>query len=112
MHAPWSVGKAVPADFQGRACAPAATLWPTLASLGILSPSQDEIGAWADAVAWKQEHPQSRLAPLWGCEITTKVGHILAYIFQPPYPTRRFPAFRSFAASVRRIREAGGVCIK
>lgn len=71
----------------------------------------DEIGAWADALAWKAEHPRSQIAPLWGCEITTKVGHILAYIFQPPYPTRRFPAFQSFASTVRRIAEAGGVCI-
>lgn len=72
----------------------------------------DEIGAWEDAAAWKRLHPHARLAPLWGCELTTRGGkHILAYIFQPPYPTRRFPALQPFAATVRRIQEAGGVCI-
>lgn len=72
----------------------------------------DEIGAWHDALAWKDEHPDSRLSVVWGCEITTRGGkHILSYIFQPPYPKRRFPTFESLDTTVRRLEDAGGVCI-
>ena len=72
----------------------------------------DEIGAWADAQAWKAEHPASRLTPLWGCEITVRGGkHLLVYIFQPPYPQRRFPAMRPLRAMLQQLAEAGGVCI-
>jgi predicted metal-dependent phosphoesterase TrpH len=72
----------------------------------------DEIGAWRDALCWKANHPHSAMAPLWGCEVTIRGGkHILIYIFQPPYPTRRFPAMQSFRSTLGRVAEAGGVCI-
>ncbi len=72
----------------------------------------DEIGAWDDALAWKDAHPNSRIAPLWGCELTLRGGkHILTYIFRPPYPRRRFPALQRLEAAVQRLTEAGGVCV-
>jgi predicted metal-dependent phosphoesterase TrpH len=72
----------------------------------------DEIGAWEDAVTWKAAHPLSSITPLWGCEVTVgRSAHVLAYIFQPPYPSRRFPARRPFRTALGRIAEAGGVCI-
>jgi predicted metal-dependent phosphoesterase TrpH len=72
----------------------------------------DEIDAWADALAWKATHPESAISPLWGCEVTIRGGkHILVYIFQPPYPTRRFAAMQPLRATLARIAEAGGVCI-
>ncbi|MFI5269500.1 MAG: PHP domain-containing protein [Chloroflexota bacterium] len=72
----------------------------------------DEIGAWASAQAWKAEHPESRLTPLWGCEVTIRGGkHLLVYIFRPPYPQQRFPAMRPLRATLRQLVEAGGVCV-
>jgi len=72
----------------------------------------DEIGAWEDAQAWKAEHPRSSIAPLWGCEVTTGGGkHILVYIFQSPYPERRFPAMQPLRATLAQIAVARGVCI-
>ncbi len=72
----------------------------------------DEVGAYADAVSWKQQHPNSALDVLWGCEITVRGGkHVLAYIFQPPYPSERFPSFEPFQVTIDKLTEAGGVCI-
>ncbi len=72
----------------------------------------DEIGAWADALAWKADHPASSITPLWGCEVTIRGGkHMLVYIFQPPYPRRRFPAMRNLRETLRQVAEAGGICI-
>ena len=72
----------------------------------------DEIGAWPEALAWKAAHPASRIELVWGCEVTLRgAGHLLAYAFQPPYPQSRFRGLQPFAAAVRQITEAGGVCV-
>lgn len=88
-------------------------LLSSLGGIDIVSfTDHDEIGAWDEALAWKAAHPDSPIQPLWGCEVTVRGGkHILVYIFQPPYPPRRFPAMQPFRAAVARSQAAGGVCI-
>lgn len=72
----------------------------------------DEIGAFDDARRWVDSHPDARIQPLWGCEVTVAgFKHILAYVFQPPYPTRRFPAFQPLEETLARIQDAGGKVI-
>lgn len=72
----------------------------------------DEIAAFPDVCAWVDAHPTTRLQPLWGCEITVqRFKHILAYIFEPPYPTSRFPAFRPLEETFARVEEAHGLVV-
>ncbi len=72
----------------------------------------DEISGFQEALEWKVARPGARIEPLWGCEITVQAfKHILAFIFEPPYPTRRFPSFRPLEETFARVQEAHGVII-
>lgn len=69
----------------------------------------DEIGAFDEARRWIDRHPETRIQPLWGCEVTVAgFKHILAYVFQPPYPARPFPTFRPLEETLARIHDSGG----
>jgi predicted metal-dependent phosphoesterase TrpH len=72
----------------------------------------DDVRAYAHALEWKRRHPQSRVQPLWGIELTCwRFKHLLAYIFSPPFPRRPFQRFQTLPRAVRTIKHAGGYVI-
>lgn len=72
----------------------------------------DNVQAYADALTWKARHPQSRVQPLWGCEVTTwGFKHLLALIPEPPFPTLPWPKFLPLAEAAAAIRAAGGLIV-
>ena len=69
----------------------------------------DDVRAYAAAVGWKARHPGSRVQPLWGCEVTAwGFKHLLAYVFEPPYPTVPWRKFLPLRTAVDAIQRAGG----
>jgi hypothetical protein len=69
----------------------------------------DDVRAHAAALAWKARHPGSRVQPLWGCEVTIwGFKHLLAYFFEPPYPTVPWRKFQPLRKAVGAIHDAGG----
>ena len=72
----------------------------------------DDVRAYFDALAWKSDHPKSRVEPLWGVELTTwAFKHLLVFCFQPPFPERSFPKFLPLSEAARQIHAAGGTMI-
>jgi hypothetical protein len=69
----------------------------------------DDVRAFAAASAWKARHPGSRVQPLWGCEVTTwGFTHLLAFVFEPPYPAAPWPKFLPLRRAAATIQQAGG----
>jgi PHP domain len=69
----------------------------------------DDVRAFAAASAWKARHPGARVQPLWGCEVTTfAFTHLLAFIFEPPYPTEPWPKFLPLPRAAAAIHHARG----
>src|SRR5579871_1135360 len=58
----------------------------------------DDCRSFAAALQWKARHPDSRVQPIWGAELTAfGFTHILAFKMQPPFPTvvpKKFLALR------------------
>lgn len=72
----------------------------------------DDVRSYAAALDWKSSHPDSRVQPLFGIELTTwAFKHILIYIFQPPFPTRTFKKFMPLGKAVQAGKAAGGLVI-
>ncbi|HEX3245958.1 MAG TPA: PHP-associated domain-containing protein [Chloroflexota bacterium] len=72
----------------------------------------DDVRSYAAAMEWKTNHPDSRVQPLFGIELTTwAFKHILIYIFQPPFPTRTFKKFMPLGKAVQAGKAAGGLVI-
>jgi hypothetical protein len=69
----------------------------------------DDVRAFAAACAWKARHPGTRVQPLWGCEVTTwAFKHLLAFIFEPPFPTEPWRKFMRVEQATDAIHRAGG----
>jgi hypothetical protein len=69
----------------------------------------DDVRAFAAASAWKARHPGARVQPLWGCEVTTwAFTHLLAFIFEPPYPTESWQKFMPLPRAAAAIHQARG----
>lgn len=72
----------------------------------------DDVRAFYRALEWKKLHPESRIQPLWGIELTVHpVKHLLAYIFRAPFPLTPFARSRPLPEAVRAIKAAGGFTI-
>jgi predicted metal-dependent phosphoesterase TrpH len=72
----------------------------------------DDVRSYAAALDWKACHPDSRVQPLWGCEVTVwGFKHLLAFIFEPPFPTTPWRKFMPLATAVEAIHAAGGLII-
>ena len=72
----------------------------------------DDVRAYAAALDWKARHPGSRVQPLWGCEVTVwGFKHLLAFIFEPPFPTVPWRKFQPLGAAVQAIHAAGGLIV-
>jgi hypothetical protein len=69
----------------------------------------DDVRAFAAATAWKARHPGTRVQPLWGCEVTTwAFTHLLAFIFEPPYPAEPWRKFLPLPRAAAAIHGARG----
>ncbi|HWP29101.1 MAG TPA: PHP domain-containing protein [Chloroflexota bacterium] len=72
----------------------------------------DDVRAYAAALDWKARHPGSRVQPLWGCEVTIwGFKHLLALIFEPPYPIAPWPKFLPLRRATEAIQAAGGLIV-
>ncbi len=72
----------------------------------------DDVRAFAAACAWKARNPGTRVQPLWGVEVTTwAFKHLLAFIFEPPYPTQPPRKFLPLRTAVEAIHAARGQVI-
>jgi hypothetical protein len=72
----------------------------------------DDVRAYAAALEWKARHPDSRVEPLWGCEVTVwGFKHLLAFVFAPPFPTVPWRKFLPLPLAVAAIHAAGGEVI-
>lgn len=68
----------------------------------------DDCRSFAVAQAWKERHPDSRLQPIWGSEITAfGFTHVLAYKMQAPYPTTVPKKFMALPKVVAALKDMG-----
>jgi predicted metal-dependent phosphoesterase TrpH len=71
----------------------------------------DDTRAFARAQHWKAAHPDSRVQPIWGVELTIRAfKHLLLFRLTPPFPERPPPKFLSLRQAVAAAREIGA-CI-
>ena len=72
----------------------------------------DDVRAYEHALRWKAAHPNSRVQPLWGVELTVwGFKHLLVYKFEPPFQAESFRRFQPLARAVSAAKAAGGVVI-
>jgi predicted metal-dependent phosphoesterase TrpH len=72
----------------------------------------DDVRAYHHALRWVAEHPDSRVRPLWGLELTIQAfKHLLVYCFEPPFRSRAFPKFLSLKDAVHQVKAAGGTIV-
>lgn len=70
----------------------------------------DAVAGALEALHWVENHPKCRFRVVFGTEITAALGrHILAYFFQPPYPTKSLPRGRSYRSTIALIHSMGGI---
>jgi predicted metal-dependent phosphoesterase TrpH len=68
----------------------------------------DDCRSFQAALDWKGRHPQSRIQPIWGTEVTAfGFTHILAYKMRPPFPTATPTKFRALRKIVDELNEMG-----
>jgi predicted metal-dependent phosphoesterase TrpH len=68
----------------------------------------DDCRSFAAALDWKARHPQSRVEPIWGSEVTAfGFTHVLAYKMQPPYPTQVPKKFLALPKVVSQLKDLG-----
>src|SRR5919202_6841621 len=67
----------------------------------------DQVRGALEAVEWCAGRPGGRLRAVVATEISAAWGrHVLALFFEPPYPTRSFPRFRSLARTISLVEDA------
>jgi len=72
----------------------------------------DDARAFEAALRWKAAHPGSRVAPIWGVELTTwGFKHLCLYRLTPPFPARPPRKFLSLMAAVRWAKAAGAFVV-
>ena len=68
----------------------------------------DDCRSFQAALEWKDAHPDSRVEPIWGTEITAfGFTHVLAYKMQPPFPTVLPKKFMSMKEVVNQLHDMG-----
>lgn len=61
----------------------------------------DDVQAFARAQQWKSAHPESRVQPIWGVELTIRAfKHLLLFRLEPPFPCAPPPKFLSLRAAM------------
>lgn len=68
----------------------------------------DDCRAFAMAQDWRARHPDARLQPIWGVELTAfGFTHMLGFKMQSPFPTRVPKKFLSLTKAVRALNDLG-----
>jgi PHP domain/PHP-associated len=61
----------------------------------------DDSQAFERALRWKEAHPDSRVQPIWGVELTIRAfKHLLLFRLEPPFPTAPPPKFLSLRGAI------------
>lgn len=72
----------------------------------------DQISGAFAAKSWVADHPNTRLDVVFGTEISASWGrHLLAYFFEPPFPTMPFPRHRPLGYTAALVRDQGGILV-
>jgi predicted metal-dependent phosphoesterase TrpH len=68
----------------------------------------DDCRSFQAALKWKEKHPNARVQPIWGAEVTAfGFTHVLAYKLHPPFPTVTPRKFMAFPKVVDELNEMG-----
>ena len=68
----------------------------------------DDCRSYAAACDWKNRHPESRIRPIWGSEVTAfGFTHVLAYKMQGPFPTVTPKKFQALRRTVEELNDQG-----
>jgi predicted metal-dependent phosphoesterase TrpH len=68
----------------------------------------DDCRSFAAAQDWKARHPDARLQPIWGVELTVfGFTHVLAYKLQAPFPTAVPRKFMGLRKAINALNELG-----
>jgi len=72
----------------------------------------DDCRSFEAALDWKAQHPDSRVQPIWGVELTVfGFTHVLAYKMQPPFPTSVPRKFLALEKAVDQLNELGSYVV-
>jgi hypothetical protein len=72
----------------------------------------DDTQAFARALRWRATHPESRVQPIWGVELTIRAfKHLLLYRAEPPFPSTPPPKFLSLRAAVDAAKRLGALVV-
>jgi predicted metal-dependent phosphoesterase TrpH len=72
----------------------------------------DDTQAFARALQWKAAHPDSRVQPIWGVELTIRAfKHLLLFRLEPPFPSAPPPKFLSLREAMRAARSLGATVV-
>lgn len=70
----------------------------------------DAVAGALEALRWVENHLGCRFRVVFGTEITAALGrHLLAYFFQPPFPTEPFPRGQSYRRTIGLVHSMGGL---
>jgi predicted metal-dependent phosphoesterase TrpH len=68
----------------------------------------DDCRSFEAALDWKARHPNARLQPIWGVELTVfGFTHLLGYKISPPFPTLLPKKFMALRKAVDALNELG-----
>ncbi|MAG35867.1 MAG: phosphotransferase [Dehalococcoidia bacterium] len=72
----------------------------------------DQVRGALAAMDWVAARPSTRLDVVFGTEISASWGrHLLAYFFEPPFPTKPFPRHRTLCYTAALVHDQGGVLV-
>ena len=72
----------------------------------------DQVRGALAALDWVAARPSARLEVVFGTEISASWGrHLLAYFFEPPFPTKPFPRHRSLGYTAALVHDHGGIVV-
>ena len=72
----------------------------------------DQVRGALAALEWVAARPSARLEVVFGTEISASWGrHLLAYFFEPPFPTKPFPRHRSLGYTAALVHDYGGIVV-
>jgi hypothetical protein len=72
----------------------------------------DDTQAFARALRWKAQHPESRVQPIWGVELTIRAfKHLLLFRLEPPFPSAPPPKLLSLHGAMCAARSIGATVI-
>jgi len=72
----------------------------------------DDTRAFERALCWKAAHPESRVEPIWGVELTIRAfKHLLLFRCESPFPSAPPPKFLSLRQAVAAAKKMGAFVV-